>query len=62
MFNITSPLIINYSCLPPFNTLKICNTAGKRASIDSLAPLVDPGRAITKVLPIVPATLRESIA
>ena len=31
------------------------------ASIDSLAPFVDPGSAKTKVFPIVPATLLDNM-
>ncbi|SDA69611.1 hypothetical protein SAMN03080617_01771 [Algoriphagus alkaliphilus] len=36
--------------------------AGKIASTDSLAPLVDPGKAITRQSPIIPAKLLENMA
>jgi len=42
-------LIFHQSCLAPFNTPNTCNTDGNMASMDSFAPLVDPGSAKTKV-------------
>ena len=50
-----------YSCLAPLKTLKIWSSAGNKASIDSEAPLVDPGNARTNVLSFTPATLLDNI-
>lgn len=55
------PQTIYYSCLAPLNILKMCNNEGKSASIDSAAPLVEPGKASTKVFSLTPATLRDNI-
>ena len=49
------------SCLAPLKILNICSNAGNNASIDSEAPLVDPGNASSKLSSFVPATLLESI-
>ena len=42
--------------------LNKCKTEGNIASMDSLAPLVEPGKAMTKVSPTKPTTLRDNIA
>lgn len=44
----------------PLKILKICKREGKRASIDSLAPFVDPGNASTRLSLKVPATLLDN--
>ena len=41
--------------------LNKCKTEGNIASMDSLAPLVEPGKAITNVSPINPPMLLDNI-
>ena len=50
------------SCLLPSATLNTCSMAGNIASIVSSAPRGDPGRVITKVFFMNPATPLDSIA
>jgi hypothetical protein len=48
--------------LAPFIILNTWNKCGKIASNDSLAPRVEPGKAMTMQSPIIPAILLENIA
>ena len=61
LFKKNSKLIKYHSCLASFRILKICNSAGNKASIVSAAPFVEPGTPISNVSPLTPAILLLSI-